>query len=77
MWHNLSSALYFVIRATVERMWALTPYPPVKVHSNNLITGVIWYINIINMHINSWFKSCECLSYFPLSAIGNFLSDYL
>lgn len=61
----------------MKGMRALTPYPAVKVHRNNLVTGIVRHINKFDMDINNWIKSCECLSDFPLGTIRNFLSDYL
>lgn len=42
----------------------LPPNPAVKVHCNNLVSGIIRHINIFDMDINNWIKSCEYLSNF-------------
>ena len=38
-------------------MRSFAPNPTVKVHCNNLVTGIVRHINIFHMYINSWFQS--------------------
>ena len=75
--HDFCRTLDFVIRTTMKGVRTPTPNPTIKVHSNDLIAGIVRYINIIDININCWIKSRKCLSDFLLSSIRNFLSDYL
>ena len=38
-------------------MRSFAPNPTVKVHCNNLVTGIVRHIDIFHMYINSWFQS--------------------
>ena len=75
--HHFCGTLNLIIRATMECMRSFSPYPAIKLHSNDFVTRIFRYINIRHPHIYRRLQPCQSLSYLLLSFIGYLLSDDL
>lgn len=73
MWHDLCDTPDFIIKTIMRCIWSFAPNPAANLHCNNLVTRIVWHIDILDTNINSRLQTSSSQSELSLSTIGNFL----